>query len=92
VFSDRFFNSVLSITKPAIFIQGTRFGTVKELKASEAFVHLNKLGETLDIKELDWLASVAASAEETLLKIGGGIVSCLFVMPLLCLLKEKYCI
>jgi len=70
---------VLAITKPAVLIQGTRFGTVAELKASEAFVHLSKLGETIDIKELHWLASVAASAEEALAKVGGGISIPLYV-------------
>jgi len=82
VFSDRAFNSVISITRSSVIIQGNRLGTRAELEASEAYIHLSKLGVDLQISELDWLASVLVWAEEELQNIGGGIPIPLYVKNL----------
>jgi hypothetical protein len=76
VLSDRAFNSVITVTNSAVIVQGTRLGTSAELQASEAYIHLKRLGN-LEIRQLGWLASLLASAEDDLTKIGGGIVSLL---------------
>ena len=74
VLSDRAFNSVITVTNSVVLVQGTRLGTSGELQASGAYLHLKRLGN-LEIKQLEWLASVLASVEDHLEKIGGGIVS-----------------
>jgi len=66
---------VITVTPLFVLIQGTRFGTKDELQASEAYVHLKRLGVELHIEQLDWLASVLSSAQEALEKVGGGVVS-----------------
>jgi hypothetical protein len=86
VLSDRAFNSVITVINSAVVVQGTRLGTSAELQASEAYIHLKHLGN-LEIKELEWLASVLASAEDDLEKIGGGIVS-YFLFRRLCLVSD----
>ena len=74
VLSDRAFNSVITVTKSVVLVQGSRFGTKDELQASEAFIHLQSLGVNLQITQLEWLASIAAAAQTDLEKVGGGIV------------------
>jgi hypothetical protein len=66
---------VITITKAIVLVQGTRFGTRDELQASQAHIHLKKLGVDIHIQEREWLAHVAAHAQQDLQKIGGGIVS-----------------
>jgi hypothetical protein len=66
---------VITVTRSAVLIQGSRIGTKKELEASSAYVHLKEFDVKFDVKELDWLASTLASAQEMLEKVGGGIVS-----------------
>jgi hypothetical protein len=74
VLADRAFNSVITVTRAAVLIQGTRFGTRGELEESEIYVHLRELGVEAQISELDWLASLIHWATDEVYIITGGIV------------------
>jgi hypothetical protein len=84
---NRAFNSVIAVTNSVIVVQGTRVGTSAELQASEAYIHLKHLGSP-EIKQVEWLANVLASAEDDLEKISGGIVSFLRVFCLTCSVSD----
>jgi hypothetical protein len=79
VLEDRAFNSLISVTKAGLLVQGTRYGTRAELEASQAHILLRDLFEfklvDIKIKELDWLASIIHWATDEINTISGGIVS-----------------
>jgi hypothetical protein len=74
VLADRAFNSVITITKSFVLVNGTRYGTRGELEKSE--VHAVMKGLDVEIKcwELDWLASLVHWAQDELNTISGGVV------------------
>jgi len=77
VLDDRAFNSLISVTKAGLLVQGTRYGTRAELEASQAHILLRDLFEfklvDIKIKELDWLASIIHWATDEINTISGGI-------------------
>ncbi|KDQ51202.1 hypothetical protein JAAARDRAFT_163805 [Jaapia argillacea MUCL 33604] len=74
VVNDRQFNSIVNILKGGILVQGTRFGTQAELEASDAHIEMCKLFKVdVDIKQLDWLASILFWATNEVYTISGGV-------------------
>lgn len=76
VTKDPLYNCVLSITNGLILVQGSRFGKIEELQASEIYVSLkDKFGVDITSHELDWIGSILNWATTGIENLAGGLVS-----------------
>lgn len=76
MYNDRYFNSLVTIKKGSILIQGSRIGSRQDLDKSGIHVHLGEgaNAKTIDIRVFDWVASVQKWAVDAVNDLGSSIV------------------
>ncbi|KZW02826.1 FAD-binding domain-containing protein [Exidia glandulosa HHB12029] len=75
VFNDRYFNSLVTVKKGSVLIQGSRIGSRAELDKSAIHLHLGEgaKAKTYDVKVFDWVASVQKWSVDAVNDFGSSI-------------------